>query len=95
MKINPSYLKQMIAEAAYYRAEQRNFEPGDAVQDWLEAEQAITASLKAAQRRMAPPTPSEAPATARQRKRSATTPGTTRGTAKRAAAAPATDSSAP
>lgn len=29
---------QMIAEAAYYLAEQRGFDGGDPVQDWLEAE---------------------------------------------------------
>jgi len=28
----------MIAEAAYYRAEKRQFAPGDPLQDWLEAE---------------------------------------------------------
>ena len=30
---------QMIAEATYYKAEQRGFELGDAVLDWPEAEQ--------------------------------------------------------
>lgn len=29
---------QMIAEAAYYLAEQRGFDGGDPVQDWLDAE---------------------------------------------------------
>ncbi len=29
---------RMIAEAAYYRAEQRGFQGGDPQQDWLEAE---------------------------------------------------------
>jgi hypothetical protein len=28
----------MIAEAAYYRAEQRNFAPGREIEDWLAAE---------------------------------------------------------
>jgi len=28
----------MIAEAAYYKAEKRGFEPGYETQDWLEAE---------------------------------------------------------
>lgn len=32
---------QMIAEAAYFRAENRNFQQGDARQDWLEAEREI------------------------------------------------------
>ena len=30
--------QQMIATAAYYRAEKRGFDNGDEVQDWLEAE---------------------------------------------------------
>ena len=30
--------EQMIAEAAYFRAERRGFEPGNEVSDWLEAE---------------------------------------------------------
>lgn len=30
--------EQMIAEAAYFRAEQRGFEPGNEMSDWLEAE---------------------------------------------------------
>lgn len=31
-------LYQMISEAAYYRAEDRDFEPGSEINDWLEAE---------------------------------------------------------
>jgi hypothetical protein len=31
----------MIAEAAYFRAEKRNFEPGHALDDWLLAEQEV------------------------------------------------------
>lgn len=30
--------EQMIAEAAYYRAEQRGFSPGNEMADWLQAE---------------------------------------------------------
>ena len=30
--------QQMIATAAYYRAEKRGFNGGDEIQDWLEAE---------------------------------------------------------
>lgn len=30
-----------IATAAYYRAQARHFEPGNELQDWLEAEQEI------------------------------------------------------
>ena len=37
--------EQMIATAAYYRAERRGFYGGDEVQDWLEAEAGIDAML--------------------------------------------------
>jgi len=33
--------EQMIAEAAYFRAQQRGFEPGNEMSDWLEAESDI------------------------------------------------------
>ena len=33
--------EQMIAEAAYFRAEQRGFAPGNEMSDWLEAESDI------------------------------------------------------
>lgn len=69
MKINLSQLKQMIAEAAYYRSERRNFEPGYEMQDWLEAEQAVTISLKSAKRLITTPRPIEVPETAGQRKK--------------------------
>jgi hypothetical protein len=36
-------LKRMIATAAYYLAERRNFEPGHELDDWLEAERQIHA----------------------------------------------------
>ena len=36
----------MIAEAAYYRAQKRGFTPGGELQDWLEAECEVTASLR-------------------------------------------------
>jgi hypothetical protein len=35
----------MIAERAYLLAEQRGFQDGDAVQDWLEGEKAVDALL--------------------------------------------------
>lgn len=35
---NPEGLREMIAEAAYYRAEKRGFAPGDELRDWIEAE---------------------------------------------------------
>ena len=36
---------RMIAEAAYFRAEQRGFVPGNEVEDWLAAEMEIDALL--------------------------------------------------
>lgn len=45
-KSNPEMRWQMIAEAAYYRAERRGFsDGGDAMQDWLEAEKEIDRSI--------------------------------------------------
>lgn len=38
----PEPQRQMIAEAAYFRAEQRGFQGGDPVQDWVEAEKEIS-----------------------------------------------------
>jgi len=39
--INPENLKGMISEAAYYLAEQRGFEDGYQLHDWLEAKAKI------------------------------------------------------
>ncbi len=44
--ITPEERHQMIAEAAYYRAEQRRFLNGDPLQDWLEAEAEVTTRLR-------------------------------------------------
>lgn len=38
----------MIAEAAYFVAERRNFQPGDEVSDWLAAEREVESSLNSA-----------------------------------------------
>jgi hypothetical protein len=35
---DPQTRQRMIAEAAYYRAQQRGFAPGGELQDWLDAE---------------------------------------------------------
>lgn len=40
-QVNPADLDAMIAEAAYYIAEKRNFYPGYAMCDWLEAKKQI------------------------------------------------------
>jgi hypothetical protein len=38
--------RRMIAEAAYFVAERRGFAPGYAIEDWLQAEQEIEASME-------------------------------------------------
>ena len=45
-KVTSIERQQMIAEAAYYRAERRGFNGGDAVRDWCEAEAEIDARLR-------------------------------------------------
>ena len=42
---NPDELRQRIAEAAYYRAQQRGFAPGYEEKDWIEAEAEVMRSL--------------------------------------------------
>lgn len=51
--ISPEEKQRMIAEAAYYHAEQRGFVPGEEMQDWLLAEAEIEQLLASngAQRR--------------------------------------------
>ena len=39
--IQTANLDHMIAEAAYYKAEKRNFNPGNELQDWLDAKREI------------------------------------------------------
>lgn len=41
-----SDLQRWIAEAAYYRAESRGFEPGGETQDWLAAEAEVLARVR-------------------------------------------------
>jgi hypothetical protein len=36
----------MIAEAAYYRAQEREFAPGHELEDWLEAEAELRTQLE-------------------------------------------------
>lgn len=45
-KISAGQRQQMIAEAAYFRAERRGFDGGDAVRDWCEAETEVDARLR-------------------------------------------------
>lgn len=42
---------RMIAEAAYYLAEQRDFSGGDPVKDWLDAEALIDQMVRKAKRK--------------------------------------------
>jgi hypothetical protein len=44
--ISPRERYEMIATMAYYRAEQRNFEPGHDVEDWLDCESMIDSMLE-------------------------------------------------
>lgn len=41
--------EQMIAEAAYFRAEQRGFAPGNEMSDWLDAEGEVARMLESDQ----------------------------------------------
>ena len=41
VKVSPEQRREMIEESAYYRAEQRGFEGGDPVADWLSSEKEV------------------------------------------------------
>lgn len=43
--VQPVNLDKMIAEAAYYKAEKRGFQPGNELKDWLEAKSEIARSV--------------------------------------------------
>ena len=45
-KVPTELRERMIAEAAYFKAERRGFNGGDAVRDWCEAEAEIDARLR-------------------------------------------------
>ncbi len=47
--VSPGDRAQMVALAAYYRAERRGFEPGRELEDWLEAEAEVDAALRTRQ----------------------------------------------
>jgi hypothetical protein len=38
---SPEEIRQLIAEAAYYRAKQRGFQPGHELEDWIQAESEV------------------------------------------------------
>jgi len=44
--ISPEERNRMIAEAAYYRAEQHGFNPDRQIEDWLAAEQEVDVMLQ-------------------------------------------------
>lgn len=39
--IEPELFRQLVAARAFYKAEQRGFEPGHELEDWLESEQEL------------------------------------------------------
>lgn len=43
--ISEEEIRARIAEAAYYRAEQRGFSPGYEMEDWIEAEREVREAL--------------------------------------------------
>jgi hypothetical protein len=40
-ELSPEETRRLIAEAAYYRAKERGFEPGHELEDWVEAESEV------------------------------------------------------
>ena len=48
-KMSDDQRRQMIAEAAYFRAERRGFSGGDSVGDWIEAEAEVDERLRQAE----------------------------------------------
>ena len=43
--VDPERRTEMIAEAAYYRAQTRGFMPGHEIEDWLAAEAEVDAAM--------------------------------------------------
>lgn len=41
LDIEPELFREMVSALAYYKAEQRGFEPGHELEDWLDAEQEL------------------------------------------------------
>ncbi|MGB6604451.1 MAG: DUF2934 domain-containing protein [Steroidobacteraceae bacterium] len=46
LQVSPESRRAMVAEAAYLRAEQRGFAPGQETEDWLAAEIEVDALLR-------------------------------------------------
>ena len=49
-RVSSGQRRQMIAEAAYFRAERRGFNGGDPITDWVEAETEVNAELRRLER---------------------------------------------
>jgi hypothetical protein len=47
-EMSPEETRRLIAEAAYYRAKQRGFEPGHEIEDWVEAESEVMERINGA-----------------------------------------------
>ncbi len=60
--VSPGERQRLIAEAAYYRALQRGFSGGDAVDDWLAAEREVDERLMHPERKMRQPAAPAMPA---------------------------------
>jgi len=48
--LSAAQIQAWIAEAAYYRAQSRGFEPGRETEDWLAAEAEVLARMRGAER---------------------------------------------
>ena len=48
--LEPELFRQMVAARAFYKAEQRGFEPGHETEDWLEAERELLAAASFTQK---------------------------------------------
>jgi len=47
---SPEEIRKLIAEAAYYRAKERGFEPGHELEDWIVAESEVMGRINGADR---------------------------------------------
>ncbi|HZQ73858.1 MAG TPA: DUF2934 domain-containing protein [Burkholderiales bacterium] len=44
-RVSPDEIKRLIAEAAYFRAKDRGFQPGYELEDWVQAEAEVRQRL--------------------------------------------------
>ena len=45
VQVSPDEIKRLIAEAAYFRAKERGFQPGYELEDWVQAEAEVRERL--------------------------------------------------